>query len=120
MITELLTLQNQLRIFHWQTDSYAEHKALNKAYDSIDALIDSFVEVFQGKNARVKGKDGFTIKLNNYKDNGDIVKFVDNNISYLTTELPKKLGEGYQDELLNIRDEMVATLEQLKYLLTLK
>ena len=33
MITELITLQNQLRIFHWQTTSFAQHEALGKTYE---------------------------------------------------------------------------------------
>jgi hypothetical protein len=32
-IEKFLTLQNQLRIHHWQTPSFAEHKALGKAYE---------------------------------------------------------------------------------------
>ena len=32
MITELISLQNQVRILHWQTKSFAEHKALGKCY----------------------------------------------------------------------------------------
>jgi len=118
MITELLTLQNQLKIWHWQTESYAQHQALGGAYDDLGELIDEFIEVFQGKNARIKGKDGFTIKLTNI--DGDINKFIDSNIDYLTDGIFKSLGEGYNDDLLNIRDEMVAVLNKLKYLLTLK
>jgi hypothetical protein len=120
IITTLLTLSNQIKIYHWQTDSYAAHKALDKAYEKLVDLTDDFIEVFQGKNARIKGKDGFTIKLNNISDISGINEFIDINIIYLTTELENGLGEGYNDELLNIRDEMVATLQQLKYLLTLK
>jgi hypothetical protein len=117
MITELLTLQNQLRIFHWATESYAEHKALGKAYEELDDLIDELIEVFQGKYARIKSKDGFNIKLDNY--GGSISDFLDGNITYLTN-MDKGLEEGYNDELLNIRDEMIAVLQKLKYLLTLK
>jgi Family of unknown function (DUF5856) len=119
MITELLTLQNQLRIFHWATESYAEHKALGKAYEELDDLIDTFIEVFQGKYARIKSKDGFDIKLENYSDNSAIISFVDKYVEYLVGMNGKLEGE-YTDELLNIRDEIVATLQRLKYLLTLK
>jgi len=43
-ITGLLTLQNQLRIFHWQTTVYSEHTAFGTAYEALDDLIDSFIE----------------------------------------------------------------------------
>ena len=39
-ITKMLTLQNQLRIFHWQTKSYAEHKALGAAYKALEGSIE--------------------------------------------------------------------------------
>ena len=117
MITELLTLQTQLKVWHWQTESYAQHQALGKAYDELGESIDEFIEVFQGKYARIKAKDNFKIDLKNY--DGNMVDFINKNIQYLVG-MDKGLEEGYNDELLNIRDEMVATLQQLKYLLTLK
>ena len=117
MITELLTLQNQLKIWHWQTESYAQHQALGGAYDDLGELIDEFIEVFQGRYARIKAKDSFKIDLKNY--DGNMVDFINKNIQYLVG-MEKGLEEGYNDELLNIRDEMVAVLNKLKYLLTLK
>ena len=35
----LLLFQSQLKIMHWGTESYAQHKAYMKAYDSIDEVI---------------------------------------------------------------------------------
>ena len=117
MITELLILQNQIRVYHWQTDSYAQHIAFDRTYEALDDQIDKFVEVFSGKYGKVVDKNGFTIKLESINDEA-IVPFVDKNITYLTTILPKSFKETDTD-LQNIRDEMLATLHQLKYLLTL-
>jgi hypothetical protein len=117
MITELLTLQNQLRIYHWQTESYAEHKALDETYSTLNELIDEFIEGFQGKYAKIRSKEGFSLQLENY--NGSMSGFIDKNIEFLTT-MDKNLEEGYNQELLNLRDEMVESLQKLKYLLTLK
>ena len=38
VIAQLIYLQMQVRIFHWQTKSYARHKALGKFYESFDDL----------------------------------------------------------------------------------
>ena len=43
IVTNLLTLHNQLKIHHWQTKSYAEHQALGGAYDEFSDLIDGFI-----------------------------------------------------------------------------
>ena len=117
IVTNLLTLHNQLKIHHWQTKSYAEHQALGGTYNEFSELIDEFVEVFMGKYGRIESKDGFKIELSNYKDISP-TDFVDKYIDYLVNELPKSLEETDTD-LLNLRDEMLGQLNKLKYLLTL-
>ena len=116
IITPLLTLQNQLRIQHWQTKSYSEHKALGKAYEGLDGLIDSFVEVYFGKYGNINAKENFKISLENYSEK-DCRETIDEGISFL-----ENLTENMQQndsELLNIRDEMLAVLQQTRYLLRL-
>jgi hypothetical protein len=117
IVTNLLTLHNQLKIHHWQTKSYAEHQALGGAYDEFSDLIDEFIEVFMGKYGRIESRDGFKIELSNYKDLS-AMDFCDKYIDYLVNELPKGL-ESTDTDMLNIRDEMLGQLNKLKYLLTL-
>lgn len=117
IVTNLLTLHNQLKIHHWQTKSYAEHQALGTAYDALTEQIDEFVETFMGKYGRIESRDGFKIELGNYS-NINTIDFVDKYIEYLVKELPTDLEESDTD-LLNIRDEMLGVLNKLKYLLTL-
>jgi len=120
LVTTLLTIHNQLKIYHWQTKgkgSYAQHKALGKAYDSFTESIDEFVEVFMGKYGRVQGP--FTFELQNWQD-GSVETFVDGAVDYLINDLPKELDEKKDTDLLNIRDEMLSELNKLKYLLTLE
>lgn len=114
----LLTTTHQLHVYHWQTDSYAAHQAFGQAYDALDGLMDQFVEVFMGKYGKVASKDGFNVNLSNITDKKP-VEFIDTIIDFLTNELPKSLKENDTD-LLNIRDEMIAELNKLKYLLTLE
>lgn len=116
IITPFLTLQNTLRIHHWQTKSYAEHKALGKAYESLDPLIDQFVEVYFGKYGSINAKETFKINLENYRPGG-CKEMIDESISYLEN-FENSLKEN-DTELLNIRDEMLAVLQQTKYLLRL-
>jgi len=117
IVTNLLTLHNQLKIHHWQTKSYAEHQVLGRAYDEFSGLIDEFVEVFMGKYGRIESSNGFKIELENYKDISP-TDFADKYVDYLVNELPKSLEKSDTD-LFNIRDEMLAQLNKLKYLLTL-
>jgi len=116
LFAPLIKIQQQLRIFHWQTESYAQHKAFGEAYEELDKLIDDFIETFMGKYGRVKAKVTYNIELDNLSDNVDV--YIDDFISFfikLTDELAPE-----DTDLLNIRDEMLGTLHKLKYLLTLK
>lgn len=118
LITNLLTIQNQMRVFHWQTQkkpgSFAQHQAFGTAYEELDPLIDDFIEIYQGKNGALKGKSGgFNISLSNLSDDYEV--FIDESIQYLTDYLPKSLDSNADTDLLNIRDEMMAILNQTKY-----
>jgi len=117
IISPLLRIQNQLRIFHWQTNSYAEHKAFGKAYESLDELVDTFVESYFGKYGKVKAKLSYNIVLENY--GSELTLFVDESIGIIKA-LGSELDVDKDSELLNIVDEMLAELDKLKYLLTLK
>ena len=121
-ITNLLTMQNQFRVYHWQTQkkpgSFAQHEAFGKAYEALDPLIDDFIEIFQGKRGVLMGRDGFTINLQNLDNTPNV--FIDEFINYLTQSVPQALDSTADTDLLNIRDEMLATLNQTKYRLMMK
>lgn len=114
----LLTTTHQLHVYHWQTNSYAAHQAFGGAYDVLDGLMDQFVEVFMGKYGKVASKGGFKLQLDNITDTKP-EDFIDKVITFLMNDLPKEIKDTDTD-LLNIRDEMVAELNKLKYLLTLQ
>lgn len=117
LIVPFVTLQEQLRIFHWQSQTYAQHKAFGKAYDELGDLIDSFVEVYSGKYGKPKAKLKYNFSLSNFEEG--YVEFIDSSISFLDS-LDEDLNVSEDSDLLNIRDEMKAVLNKLKYLLTLK
>ncbi len=116
MIGAFIAMQNQFRVFHWQTQSYAQHQAFGNAYETLDGLIDEFVEIYQGKNGIVKPGEGFKIKLENL--DGSPSDMIDVFIEFLQNDLPNQLDENDTD-LLNIRDEMMGLLNKTKYLLML-
>jgi len=114
-ISAFLKIQNQLRIFHWQTPSYAQHKAFGKAYEAFDGLVDNYIEVFIGKYGKTQGKITYKLELESYDEAYD--SFIDNCIVFLNG-LSNEL-DSTDTDLLNIRDEMLGELNRLKYLLTL-
>lgn len=118
-VINLLKLQNQLRILHWQAESYSEHNALGKAYDDLDELIDSVVEVYQGKYGKIKYETPIELNLIN-RDELSIMDVLEEFTSYLVGTFAENFDSVNDTDLLNIRDEILAVVNQLKYLLTLK
>lgn len=117
IILKLIELQNQIKLLHWQTNSYARHKAYDEIYSKLNDLIDEFVEVYQGKYPKVKF-DSINIELKNV-DELQLNDYVGEIVSMLVEDLPKKLDE-YDFDLLAIRDEILALTHKFKYLCTLK
>jgi hypothetical protein len=116
ILTTFLSYQNQYKIFHWQTRSYSQHKSFGEIYESLTENIDEFVETFMGKYGRIISASTFDFSLDNYSET--FGEHNDEFISFLSDELPGYLNEGDTD-LLNIRDEILGNVNQLKYLLTL-
>lgn len=119
IVTKLLTYQNQVKIQHWQTTSYSEHKSLGDLYDSLADSIDEFIETFMGKYGRIISQTNFNLVLENYKNLGPM-SLMNDMENYLINELPTMLDSKKDTDLLNIRDEILGSVNKTKYLLTLK
>lgn len=113
----MMTLRDQVKLYHWQTLNYPRHVATNDLVTKLDVNIDQFVEVYVGKYGRPKltGKTS-SIHLRNHSDK-EATKMIQEAIHWLTTDLTKKLKKTDTD-LFNIRDTIVADLNQTLYLFT--
>lgn len=119
IVTKFLTFQNQIKILHWQTTSYSEHKALDGLFSDLAESIDEFIETFMGKNGRIVAQTNFNLTLQNYSVLAPM-DLMNQMVAYLSNELPAMLDANKDTDLLNIRDEILGSVNQTKYLLTLK
>ena len=115
--TTLLQMQQQYKILHWQTMSFSQHKSFDEIVSSLIENTDEFIETYMGKYGRVIAANTFNITLANYKDT-DFMALTNNYIGFLIG-LNDMLDKAQDSDLLNIRDEILGSLNQLKYLLTL-
>jgi len=112
----LLLLRNQLKIYHWQTNIYARHKASDKFVEGLDDLTDKYVEAHQGIHGIVKLDTKFDcVKFQNITDE-NITSFV-KALRMLIKEETSKLEDS---ELLNIRDEILDLIDKTLYLFHLR
>ena len=115
----MLTLRNQVKLYHWQTMAYPRHVATDELVTKLDANIDQFVEVYVGKYGRPRMTGSFsTIRLRNHSDK-EATALLQEAIDWMNTDLTRKLKKTDTD-LLNIRDTIVADLNQTLYLFTFK
>jgi hypothetical protein len=116
LVSYLFHSSTQVHVFHLQTKSYAEHKALSTAYGTLDELFDKFVEVYYGRTTIPNNNTNYTIKVESYK--GDLIS----SYTSLKTEIVSYLSsisEGF-DDLKNIKDEIEAEFNHLLYRLQQK
>ena len=118
-INSFLSTQVQFKILHWQTKGYARHIAFGDIYDSLDELIDEYVEVAMGKWGRfnVDNKTNTIVYKNLSEVN--MVEFLQDfkgKLYLITTELDQEKDT----DLLNLKDEILAKINKLAYLLTLE
>jgi hypothetical protein len=110
-----------IKLYHWTTMKYSRHKATDDLHASIQSGMDKFIEVYIGIYGRkevFKGKST-PIDLTLISDR-DAINTLDDICDFLQKELPRHLDKNKSNtDLLNIRDEILANINQAKYLFTL-
>ena len=113
-----MELQNQTKINHWQTKSYARHKAFDELYGELSDLSDTFAEAAMGKYGRFKLEDDDkSINIVNLSelDLKEMLETSKDALIQWTEEFDSK-----DTDILNIRDEILGLLNKITYLLTLE
>jgi hypothetical protein len=106
-----------IKLYHWQTTSFARHKATCELHGSLQTLVDDFIEVYMGKYERPVFENGFKLNIQELTD-VSAVETIQQYINFLKNDLPKNL-ESSDTDLFNIRDEMLSNLNKTLYLFTL-
>ena len=112
-----LRLQHNTKLYHWSTLNYATHIATDDLASKLSALIDKFIEVYitYYKRPFESLKKGLTIKFR-ILNKITFPQYLDKCFMYLK-QMDKTTLNQHRD-LMNIRDEILTTISQTKYLLT--
>jgi hypothetical protein len=109
LVSCLFHSRTQVHVFHLQTKSYAEHKALNEYYDEIIELTDGLIETFQGKYGILENYTNLPLK--NYTDNAQVVSYF-----MQLEDVVQVLRVNFEDSYLqNQIDNVVELIESTKY-----
>ena len=118
IVNLMMTLRDQVKLYHWQTRVYARHIATDQILEKLEKHMDSFVEVYIGKygRPRVTGKNA-EITVHNMTEAG-ASRLLQAALRYLQGPLSRSLKVGDYD-LFALRDSLMEDVNQLAYLFTL-
>lgn len=119
LTTTFLGMLNTVKLYHWKTDSYAQHVATDELYLKLNKHIDKFMEVFLGKEEGRLQKLDKKIQLSHPKTVEDMKTHLYQYRDYLI-DMNKALDSEKDTDLLNVRDEILADINQVLYLFTFK
>ena len=109
-----LFIRDQLKIYHWTTESYARHKSSDSLVDSLTDKMDKFLETIQGIHSKrmiIPKNKKITFKNEN---DDSIINTLENFKDWLSFTLPKYTKKN--TDLLNIRDDILSDVNNTVYL----
>jgi DNA-binding ferritin-like protein len=118
IIRIFLEMLNTVKLYHWKTRSYSQHKATDDLYSNLNGHIDTFVEILLGKDeSRVKMLEK-RIELIDASTTTDFKSHIFKFRDFLTNDINMLFDSTRDTDLLNVRDEILGDINQFLYLLT--
>ncbi len=115
-LMKLMTHRNQLRMNHWQTKSYAEHKLTDDAISTLEDSIDKIAEAALGAYGRPK----INTFSSNISDNAIVsTEYVLNCISKDLQEMINMFKEENQEGILALLGDLDGDIKKFIFLSTL-
>lgn len=121
IILKFIQMLNIIKIYHWKTLSYPQHKATDELYESFNGRIDEFVETMLGKTGnRFNLTSTRSIPFYDYTNVTKFKQCIETFKVYLVNMSNAAYFKNpANSDLLNIRDEILGDLNKFTYLLTL-
>lgn len=118
IVKTFLEMLNAIKLYHWKTMSYAQHKATDELHESLSSSVDNFVEILMGKEESRIYMIEKEMKMYDFSNIGDFKELI-----YLYREFLIQMSDYLHPkkdtDLLNIRDEMLGNINKFLYLITL-
>ena len=117
IVQTFLEMLNTVKLYHWKTHSYAQHKATDELYSKLNENIDTFVEILLGKDeSRVRMVEKRS-RLIDSENTNDFKSRIYEYREFLI-DISKFFDEKRDSDLLSIRDEILGHINQFLYLMT--
>ena len=99
---------------HLNTRSYSKHKALQKFYENIIDLADSFAEAYQGRHGLIG-----PISLMSAKKTSNVIEFLESQLAEIESvryDVVDKSDSSMQQLIDNVIELYLSTLYKLRFL----
>ena len=117
IIQTFLQMLNVIKIYHWKTKSYAEHKATDELYERLNENIDKFIEILLGKEEERFKLIHETVRPIDTANKKDFKSRVYEYRKFLT-DMNIYFDPKLDSDLLSLRDEILGDINQFLYLMT--
>ena len=114
MVCNILHSRNQAHVFHLQTQSFAEHKALNDYYDGVVGLFDGIIESYQGKYGIIKNFK--TFKIEQYKNCKKTISYFERLLEIIEENRDSVEDSYLQNQIDTVQELINSTIYKLKFL----
>lgn len=111
---KLAFFHEQFHMIHWETRTFAEHKATGSFYEYLQDFKDEIVEKLMGYT----GKRIKALKIEPIKPGADSMDLADQVMKF-STELEKYGDDNKYGDVCNMAQALSGETAKLKYLLTL-
>lgn len=117
IVVVFMEMLNMVKLYHWKTRSFSQHKATDELYAKLNENVDTFMEILLGKDESRVYLQNQRIHLFDYNDVGAFKKHIQGYRTYLIS-MNTILDHKKDSDLLNVRDEILGNINQFIYLLT--
>jgi len=117
IVHKMIEMLNVVKLYHWKTHSFSQHKATDELYSKLNENVDKFVEVLLGKDQS---------RIVSWEKKMEIIQPTSTHqikdIMYeyrrFLIDLSRIFDAKRDTDLLNIRDEILGDINQFLYLLS--
>ena len=117
IVRVFLEILNIVKLYHWKTRSFAQHKTTDELYEHLNEHIDKFVEVLLGKDESRIYMVNHRIRLIDPESKSTFKARIYEFRAFLV-DMNMYFDSKRDTDILNIRDEILGDINQFLYLLT--
>ena len=117
IVQKFMELLTMIKLYHWKTHSYSQHKATDELYEKLNENIDKFVEVLLGKSKHRVTMMENKMKMYDLEDKMELKEHIFEYRQFLV-DLNQDFSTKKDSDLFSIRDDILADLNQFLYLLS--